>query len=254
MPSEPATPRFEPPPAFHASPPSEPSTPKFEAPTFHSSPPSSAAVSSVPAPSHTTTVGLPKNEPSIPQSSVRDAEPADIKHSADAPKLDVKPVSPVPTGPAEGDKDKADLRGGKPCPKDKSCGTAPPSNGTGKNQTTATSVPAPQQCQAGTSLTGASCIPGVQACAGRTVWNGAACVENAALCGFTSRAANITTEARGTRSEMEQACLKDPNSDECIRLTQEHDGEVLRYRMLLNEAAGQITSSCQATLPDPLTL
>jgi len=53
---------------------------------------------------------------------------------------------------------------------------------------------------------------------------------------------------------MEQACLKDPNSDECIRLTQEHDGEVLRYRMLLNEAAGQITSSCQATLPDPLAL
>ena len=65
---------------------------------------------------------------------------------------------------------------------------------------------------------------------------------------------NITTEARGIRSEMEQACLKDPNSDECIRLTQEHDGEVLRYRILLNEAGGQITSSCQATPPDPLTL
>lgn len=112
-----------------------------------------------------------------------------------------------------------------------------------------------QQCQPGTSLNRTSCIPGVQACATGTVWDGAAYVNNTALCGsFTSRAANITAEARGSRSEMERACLKDPNSDECIRLTQVHNGEVLRYRMLLNEAAGQITSSCQATLPDPMTL
>lgn len=53
---------------------------------------------------------------------------------------------------------------------------------------------------------------------------------------------------------MELACSNNPNSQECARLTQEHDGEVLRYRTLLNEAAGQITSTCQATLPDPLTL
>lgn len=250
-PSEPATPRFEPP-AFHATLPSEPSPPRFEAPTFHSSPP----VTSVPEPRHSTTVELPKGEPLIPHSSVRDGAAGDIKHSAEAPRLEMKPVLLMPTEPVEqSDKDKAELRGGKPCPKDKSCGTATSTNAAGKNQTPATSVPVPQQCQPGTSLNRTSCIPGVQACATGTVWDGAACFNNTALCGsFTSRAANITAEARGSRSEMERACLKDPNSDECIRLTQVHNGEVLRYRMLLNEAAGQITSSCQATLPDPMTL
>ena len=221
IPSEPATPRFEPP-SFHPTSPSEPAPPKFEAPTVHSNPPSSPPLTSVAAPGHGTTAELPKAEPSLPHSSVRDAGAVDIKHSADASTLEVKPVSPVRTGPAEErDKDKTELRRGKPCPKDKSCGTAPSSNDAGKNQTTARSVPVAEQCQSGTSLNGVSCIPGVQACAAGTTWNGAACVENAALCGsFRGMADNITAEARGTRSQMDQACLKDPNSDDCIRLTQ----------------------------------
>ena len=118
--------------------------------------------------------------------------------------------------------------GNQPCAKSKSCVTT-----SVNSQAAIQSKPAPipHQCRPGPSWNGAACIAQAQQCPAGARWNGASCVQNAALCrSFTSRAATITTEARAIRSQMQQACMKDSNSPECIRLTQEYDGDVLRYR------------------------
>jgi len=49
---------------------------------------------------------------------------------------------------------------------------------------------------------------------------------------------------------MEAACSNDPYGQDCMGLTQGHDGAVQRYEMLMNEAP----VSCRTMLPDPLSL
>lgn len=78
-----------------------------------------------------------------------------------------------------------------------------------------------------------------------------ACASNGQGCAtYDSRAAAISSELRGIRSEMDRACLQDPNGQRCRELTLQHDGALLRYRGLLNEAP----TSCRGMMPDPLSL
>jgi len=90
-----------------------------------------------------------------------------------------------------------------------------------------------------------------QQCQPGEMWNGAMCQTDMAQCAtFSSRGELLTTEARGIRPEMEAACRKDPFGQECRELQQRHEGAVLRYRMLLNEAP----AACRTTLADPISL
>ena len=235
--------------------PSESAVPKFEPPTFHASPPSPPPASSLPSPTRNSTVDTPKPEPAAANPPVQESKhsPETPKPVAEKPTSELKPISPVRAVSAENSETKkAGPAHSKLCPKNKPCDNPVSSQVSARAES---NPAAARQCQAGAFWNGRACIPTGQQCSAGMIWNGATCIDNAALCGsFTSRAAIITTEAHGTKWQMEQACRKDPYSAECLRLTQEHDGEVLRYRMLLTEAAGQITPACQSTLPDPLTL
>ncbi len=162
----------------------------------------------------------------------------------------------------------ADLRR-RICPNG-SCKECPPGQSAGKNGNCVT-TPAPPRtasaCQANESWNGSICTGAASACQPNEYWNGNACMAgnrcqageswngfecaNPGQCAtFSSRAGLLAEEARSIRRDMEAACSKDPYGQECMRLTQSHDGAVLRYEMLLNEAP----VSCRTMLPDPLTL
>jgi hypothetical protein len=105
-------------------------------------------------------------------------------------------------------------------------------------------------CEPGQYWNGGACA-GTLACQPGNFWNGTTCVQEADRCGtYDSRGAMLTNELRGIRSEMDRVCLQDPNGQRCRELTLQHDGELLRYRMLLNEAP----VSCRVMMPDPLSL
>jgi len=137
--------------------------------------------------------------------------------------------------------------------KDGSCVKCPPGQSPGKKGTcVASDTPtdtASTSCPPNEFWNGGSCVD-VPRCQPGESWNGTACVDNGQCASFSSRASLLTAEAVGLRSDMEAACAKDPRGQECIRLTQSHDGVVQRYGMLLNEAPG----NCRTTLPDPLSL
>ena len=67
---------------------------------------------------------------------------------------------------------------------------------------------------------------------------------------YKGRGALLANELRGIQARMQTACSTNPAGQECFDLKQSHDGALLRYRMLLNEAP----ISCRNLLPDPLSL
>jgi hypothetical protein len=107
-------------------------------------------------------------------------------------------------------------------------------------------------CEPGQYWNGGACS-GTLACQPGNFWNGTTCVQEqkAERCGtFDTQASMLANELRGIRSEMDRVCLQDPNGQQCRELTLQHDGALLRYRMLLNEAP----VSCRGMMPDPLSL
>jgi hypothetical protein len=105
-------------------------------------------------------------------------------------------------------------------------------------------------CEPGQYWNGGACA-GTLACQPGFFWNGTTCVQDADRCAtYNSRAALLASGLRGIRSEMDRACTQDPKGQQCSELTLQHDGELLRYRMLLNEAP----VSCRVMMPDPLSL
>jgi len=137
--------------------------------------------------------------------------------------------------------------------KDGHCAECPPGGSKGKSGTcVATAAPADTAstlCPPNESWNGSSCIATAQCRPGES-WNGAECVNPTQCATFGARADLLTAEARGISADMQAACLKDPHEQECMRLTQSHDGAVQRYRMLLNE----VPVSCRTMLADPLSL
>jgi hypothetical protein len=132
------------------------------------------------------------------------------------------------------------------------CEECPPGQSPGKNGA-CSAAPAVAKtvssCQPNESWNGSACAPMNRCQAGET-WNGVECVNPTLCASFSSRAEMLAVEARGIRNEMERACSLNSQSQDCIRLTQNHDGAVQRYRMLLTEAP----VSCRTTLPDPISL
>ena len=105
-------------------------------------------------------------------------------------------------------------------------------------------------CEPGQYWNGGACA-GTLACQPGNFWNGTTCVQEADRCAtYSSRAALLASGLRSIKDEMDRACTQDPNGQQCRELTLQHDGELLRYRMLLNEAP----VSCRVMLPDPLSL
>jgi len=132
------------------------------------------------------------------------------------------------------------------------CGECPPGQSAGKNGT-CMAAPAVAKtvssCQPNESWNGNACAP-MNRCQAGESWNGVECVNPTLCASFSSRAEMLAVEARGIRSDMERACSLNSQGQDCMRLTQNHDGAVQRYRMLLTEAP----VSCRATLPDPISL
>jgi hypothetical protein len=231
--------------------PTEGSTPKFAPTTVHASPTSQPPVTSASRSGHT---APSKTETPLSHAVVRDSASED-KRPVELPKLpaaDVKAISPLPT--ASADKPVAgkgaSAKQDSPCNKEKPCPAG--KNGARVANPAATAM---HQCPAGESWNGAACLSVSQPCQAGTTWNGMNCVSALDLCAtFASRANMMTAEAGSTKSQMQDACGKNPSSYECIQLTQERDGEVLRYRMLLDEAMAVTSPSCRALLPDPLSL
>jgi hypothetical protein len=157
-------------------------------------------------------------------------------HPKPKQRLDVKP------------KETADLRHRvPPCPKEP-CPVCPPGE-TRNGKGACVAVIASNDCQAGQTWNGGVCSPA--ACGAGTSWNGISCTPDASECAsFDSRAAMLANEMRGTKSEIDRVCTQDPFGQRCRELTMDHDGQLLRYRGLLNEAP----SHCRTTMPDPLSL
>jgi hypothetical protein len=134
----------------------------------------------------------------------------------------------------------------------------PPGQSAGKNGS-CVSTPAlantASACQANAAWNGSVCTGH---CKPGESWSGTECVIQSEVFGstadqcamFSSRANLLAVEARSIHRDMDAACNKDPYGQECMRLTQSHDGAVQRYEMLMNEAP----LSCRAMLPDPLSL
>ncbi len=165
-------------------------------------------------------------------------------HRRICPDGDCKDPKPEP---AEGD-----LRR-RVCPNGK-CEECPAGKSMGKN---GGCVAAPavantvSTCQPNEAWNGIACAPiSMNRCQAGETWNGAECVNPTLCSSFSGRADMLAAEARSIRSEMETACSLNSQSQDCIRLTQNHDGAVQRYRMLLNEAP----VNCRTTLPDAITL
>jgi hypothetical protein len=147
--------------------------------------------------------------------------------------------------PAEGDLRRRICTNGK-------CGECPPGQSAGKNGTCSAApaaVKTASSCPPNESWNGNGCTAMNRCQAGET-WNGVECVNPAQCASFSSRADMVAAEARGIRNEMETACSLNSQGQDCIRLTQNHDMAVQRYRMLLTEAP----ASCRTTLQDPLSL
>jgi len=144
----------------------------------------------------------------------------------------------------------ADLRR-RICPNG-SCVQCPPGHSAGKNGNCVT-TPAPAttayNCQPNEYWNGSSCAATNRCRAGES-WNGAECVSPGQCAMFSSRGDLLAVEARSIRRDMEVACSNDPYGQECMRLTQSHDGAVQRYEMLMNEAP----VNCRTMLSDPLSL
>jgi hypothetical protein len=132
------------------------------------------------------------------------------------------------------------------------CGACPPGESPGKN---GACVAAPADlrtattCQPNESWNGSACTPMNRCQAGET-WNGFECVRPGQCAIFSSRGSLLAMDARGFHRDMDLACSKDPNGQECIRLKQSYDASLLSFQMLLNEAP----VSCRTMLPDPISL
>jgi hypothetical protein len=133
------------------------------------------------------------------------------------------------------------------------CVVCPPGRSAGRNGGCPTSTVQPYiastQCPPNEFWNGGACAARPH-CQPGEFWDGASCVNTAQCATFSSRADLLTAEARGINADVQAACSKDPSGQECARFTQNHDGAVQRYRMLLNEAPVR----CRTLLPDPLSL
>src|SRR5712692_436170 len=143
----------------------------------------------------------------------------------------------------------AEFKRPPPCRKEP-CAVCPPGASRNGKGACVAPVVAINQCQPGQTWNGGACIANAT-CQPGTFWNGVSCTVNASECvSYDSRAALLANELRGIRDEMERACTQNPMGQRCRELTLQHDGALLRYRMLLNEAPVR----CRVTLPDPLSL
>ena len=143
----------------------------------------------------------------------------------------------------------AEFKRPPPCRKEP-CAVCPPGESRNGKGACMAPVVAITQCQPGQTWNGGACIANAT-CQPGTFWNGVSCTVNASECvSYDSRAALLANELRGIRDEMDRVCTQDPMGQRCRELTLQHDGALLRYRMLLNEAPVR----CRVTLPDPLSL
>jgi hypothetical protein len=141
----------------------------------------------------------------------------------------------------------ADFKRSPPCRKEP-CACPPGESRNGKGVCAGTVVS--NLCEPGQYWNGGACA-GTLACQPGNFWNGTTCVQEADRCAtYSSRAALLASGLRSIKDEMDRACTQDPNGQQCRELTLQHEGELLRYRMLLNEAP----VSCRVMLPDPLSL
>jgi len=259
-----------PPPAPAPSP--SPSTASSTAPSVsHTSAPSSPSPASIPE-SHAAAIpsssgSHASSPPSSDWSGARAASPARSSEPNEGRVISGEKLSGnegrivasprIGEAPLEKGKEKdgktpeSDLR--RRICKEGPCAECPPGVSKGKNGTcVATAAPADTAstlCPPNESWNGSSCIATAQCRPGES-WNGVECVNPTQCATFGARANLLTAEARGISADMQAACFKDPYGQECIRLTQSHDGAVQRYRMLLNEAP----VGCRTMLPDPLSL
>jgi hypothetical protein len=150
---------------------------------------------------------------------------------------------PAPPTPAE-----SVLR--KPVCKDKTC-LCPPGeiHGPGGECVANTITNNYGVCAPGAQGNGVSCNASY-ACPPNQYWNGASCIARTAECAsIEARAASLESELRGYRGRMQIECANNSSTQECIDLTQSHDGALARYRSLMNEAP----VNCRSALPDPLS-
>lgn len=194
----------------------------------------------------------PKGEPAVAERNQRAPDESAKLRAKESPKLTATEKEPEPEKKDQAPEKKgshfffrhhfrkrkpvqsAAIKPPAPCKKEP-CAVCPP--GEARKGTGACAVPAAM-------VANNRCLPGQP-------WNGAACVANGSDCAmYSSRAAILANELRGVRSEMERACSGDRSGHQCLELTGQHDGALLRYRGLLNEAP----ASCRTMLPDPLSL
>jgi len=252
-PSSPApSPSISPPAMSHSAP--MPSPAPSPAPSHVSSPPTMPSVNNSPA-SHPTPRSpepdarrvLPDpRSPSVTVQQTKPAEP-DLRHRICANGPCKEPEPPPVAKPVEPDLRRRLCVHGQ-------CGECGPGQ-TGKDGTCVVKTPQPvaaaatpaQTCQPGQRWNGASCG---SVCQPGESWNGASCSNLSECASLNGRSANLASELRGLLTQMRTACQQNPSGQECIALTQRHDGALLEYQVLFNGAP----LSCRATLADPLSL
>ncbi len=111
-----------------------------------------------------------------------------------------------------------------------------------------TSVVQDSACPAGQSWNGSSCSPATMQCPAGQYWNGVQCgVVSSDCAGISARASSMAAELRGLHARVREACMQDPQGQECMDSTQQFEVDVQNYRMLMAEAGPR----CPGTLADP---
>jgi hypothetical protein len=160
---------------------------------------------------------------------------------------DCKKPMPKPPAPAPVFVE-SDLR--RPICKGKAC-QCPSGETPGKNGGCVVAPTINGPCAAGQSSIGGACVAASHQCQANEHWNGTSCVLRQADCAtIEARAASLTNEVRGAKTQMQNGCSNSSAGQDCSALKQNYDGAVERYRMLLNEAA----PNCRSMLVDPLSL
>jgi hypothetical protein len=160
---------------------------------------------------------------------------------------DCKKPTPKPPAPAPVFAE-SDLR--RPICRGKAC-QCPSGETPGKNGGCVVAPTINGPCAAGQSSIGGACVAASHQCQANEHWNGTSCVLRQADCAtIEARAASLTNEVRGAKTQMQNGCSNSSVEQDCSALKQNYDGAVERYRMLLNEAA----PNCRSMLVDPLSL
>jgi hypothetical protein len=154
---------------------------------------------------------------------------------------------PAPKPPETAALVESDLR--RPVCKGKAC-ACPPGEVQGKNGGCVAAPTNNSSCVAGQSGNDGACAASAHPCSPGTSWNGTSCGARQAECAtINARAASLANEVRAAKTQMQSACSNN-SAQECGGLTQNYDGAVERYRMLMTEAP----TNCRSLVPDPLSL